>query len=175
MPRAGLRKIRKYSDAFKLTAVRLSHQPGMQVKTPEEALEDAYLQFRAALEAELLEAVTSASPAFFEELVVDLLVRMGYGGRRPDAAWAVGRTGDGGIDGVIDEDRLSLDVIYVQVTRWQGTVGRPEIQKFAGGAAGSAGEEGHLHHNVEDCRTGRRSRHSTSTCCARSRKRSRPT
>ena len=103
-----------------------------QVKSPEEALEDAYLQFRAALEAELLEAVTSASPAFFEELVVDLLVRMGYGGSRPDAAWAVGRTGDGGIDGVIDEDRLSLDVIYVQVKRWQGTVGRPEIQKFAG-------------------------------------------
>jgi len=114
----------------------------MQVKTPEEALEDAYLQFRAALEAELLEAVTSASPAFFEELVVDLLVRMGYGGRRPDAAWAVGRTGDGGIDGVIDEDRLSLDVIYVQVTRWQGTVGRPEIQKFAGALQGQRAKKG---------------------------------
>jgi len=99
---------------------------------PDEALEQAYRTLRAELEADILETVKSGSPEFFERLVVDLLVKMGYGGNREDAARAVGRSGDGGIDGVIDEDRLGLDVIYLQAKRWEGVVGRPEIQKFAG-------------------------------------------
>jgi restriction system protein len=110
--------------------------------TPEEALENAYSQLRSTLEAELLDAVKAGTPAFFEELVIDLLVRMGYGGSRPEAARAVGKTGDGGIDGVIDEDRLGLDVIYVQAKRWKDPVGRPEIQKFAGALQGQRAKKG---------------------------------
>lgn len=99
---------------------------------PDEALEQAYRTLRAEIEQELIDTVKAASPEFFERLVVDLLVRMGYGGNREDAGRAVGRSGDGGIDGVIDEDRLGLDVIYLQAKRWENVVGRPEIQKFAG-------------------------------------------
>ena len=102
----------------------------------------AYGKLRAGLEEELLEQVKSASPAFFERLVIDLLVAMGYGGTRQDAGRAVGRSGDGGIDGIIKEDRLGLDVIYVQAKRWEGTVGRPEIQKFAGALQGQRASKG---------------------------------
>ena len=110
--------------------------------SPEEALDSAYGRLRTGLEEELLEAVKAASPVFFEQLVIDLLVKMGYGGNRTDAARAVGRAGDGGIDGVIDEDRLGLDVIYVQAKRWDGAVGRPEIQKFAGALQGQRARKG---------------------------------
>jgi restriction system protein len=101
-----------------------------------------YARLRTGLEEELIEAVKSGSPAFFERLVIDLLVKMGYGGSRPEAARAVGRSGDGGIDGVIDEDRLGLDVIYVQAKRWDSVVGRPEIQKFAGALQGQRTKKG---------------------------------
>ncbi|BFU90802.1 MAG: hypothetical protein NTAFB01_19890 [Nitrospira sp.] len=104
--------------------------------TPEEALDAAYGRLRLDLEGELLEQVKSASPSFFERLVVELLVQMGYGGTLRDAGQAVGKSGDGGIDGIIKEDRLGLDVIYVQAKRWDSTVGRPEIQKFAGALQG---------------------------------------
>ena len=109
---------------------------------PDEALELAYTRLRASVEAELSDAVKRVSPAFFEELVIDLLVAMGYGGNRVEAARAIGKTGDGGIDGVIDEDRLGLDSIYVQAKRWEGTVGRPEIQKFAGALQGQRATKG---------------------------------
>jgi restriction system protein len=103
------------------------------IVTPEETIEAAYLQRRDALAAELLTLVKQASPAFFERLVVDLLVSMGYGGSRTDAGKAVGRTGDGGIDGIIKEDKLGLDAIYIQAKRWTDkTVGRPDLQQFAG-------------------------------------------
>lgn len=110
--------------------------------TPEEALDDAYQTLRANLESELLQRVRSASPAFFERLVIDLLVRMGYGGSFRDAGQAIGKSGDGGIDGIIKEDRLGLDVIYVQAKRWEATVGRPEIQKFAGALQGHRARKG---------------------------------
>jgi restriction system protein len=110
--------------------------------TPEEALEDSYQTLRASLEAELLARVRSATPAFFERLVVDLLVRMGYGGSFRDAGQAVGKSGDGGIDGIIKEDRLGLDVIYLQAKRWDSPVGRPEIQKFAGALQGNRARKG---------------------------------
>ena len=93
-------------------------------------------------EAELLQQVQDASPAFFERLVVELLVKMGYGGSRQDAGRAIGRSGDGGIDGIINEDRLGLDVIYVQAKRWDTTVGRPEIQRFAGALQGQRARKG---------------------------------
>jgi len=111
-------------------------------ETPEDALSNAYHSLRAELEEQLLEEIGHASPAFFEQLVVDLLVKMGYGGSRQDAGRAIGRSGDGGIDGIINEDRLGLDVIYIQAKRWESTVGRPEIQKFAGALQGHRARKG---------------------------------
>jgi restriction system protein len=110
--------------------------------TPEEALDAAYQRLRQDLEGDLLEQVKAASPSFFERLVVELLVRMGYGGTLRDAGQAVGKSGDGGIDGIIKEDRLGLDVIYIQAKRWDSTVGRPEIQKFAGALQGHRARKG---------------------------------
>lgn len=101
-------------------------------KTPEEVLEDVYNNLRQSLSQDLLKIVKSCSPSFFESLVVDLLLAMGYGGSRKDAGEALGKSGDGGIDGKIKEDKLGLDVIYIQAKRWENTVGRPEIQKFVG-------------------------------------------
>ncbi len=111
-------------------------------QTPDEIIETAYRQIREQLAAELLESIRSSSPAFFEQLVVDLLVEMGYGGSREDAGRAIGRQGDEGIDGVINEDRLGLDVIYIQAKRWENTVSRPEIQKFAGALQGKRAKKG---------------------------------
>lgn len=110
--------------------------------TPEDALAAAYNKLRSALESEILSAVKEASPSFFERVVVDLLVKMGYGGNRQDAGRALGKSGDGGIDGIINEDRLGLDVIYIQAKRWEVVVGRPEIQKFAGALQGQRARKG---------------------------------
>ncbi len=110
--------------------------------TPEDALASAYNKLRSALESEILSSVKEASPSFFERVVVDLLVKMGYGGNRQDAGRALGKSGDGGIDGIINEDRLGLDVIYIQAKRWEGVVGRPEIQKFAGALQGQRARKG---------------------------------
>jgi restriction system protein len=113
-------------------------------KTPEEQLEASYLALRQALADDLLERVKSCTPAFFERLVVQLLVAMGYGGSLADAGQAVGRTGDGGIDGIIKEDRLGLDTICVQAKRWENTVGRPVVQGFAGSMEGVRARKGVL-------------------------------
>lgn len=111
-------------------------------QTPEDAMAAAYQRVRKNLEAELLEQVKTSSPVFFERLVVDLVVAMGYGGSRQDAGRAIGRSGDGGIDGIIKEDRLGLDVIYLQAKRWENPVGRPEVQKFAGALQGQRANKG---------------------------------
>ena len=111
-------------------------------QTPEEALEFAHQSIRQALGQELLSRILACSPVFFEELVVELLVAMGYGGSRRDAGERVGQSGDGGIDGIIKEDRLGLDTIYIQAKRWQGNVGRPEIQKFVGALQGQRARKG---------------------------------
>ena len=111
-------------------------------RTPEEVLEDAYQEIRDGLAQDLLANVMQCSPSFFERLVVELLVKMGYGGSRKDAARAVGQTGDEGIDGIIDEDRLGLDTIYIQAKRWENSVGRPEIQKFVGALMGKRARKG---------------------------------
>ena len=111
-------------------------------KTPHEALEAAYDRLRSELAAEILITIKISDPALFEEIVVDLLVKMGYGGSRKDAGQAIGRRGDEGIDGIIKEDRLGLDIIYIQAKRWEATVGRPEIQKFAGALDGQRAKKG---------------------------------
>lgn len=111
-------------------------------ETPEEHFELSYRDFRDELAAELLERVRTASPAFFERLVVDLLVRMGYGGTRQDAGEAIGQSGDGGIDGIIKEDKLGLDTVCIQAKRWQASVGRPVVQAFAGSLEGRRARKG---------------------------------
>jgi restriction system protein len=111
-------------------------------KTPEEVLEEAYAELRENLAQELLDIVRKSTPAFFERLVVELLVRMGYGGSHREAARAVGQVGDEGIDGIIDQDRLGLDTIYIQAKKWDQCVGRPEIQKFVGALAGKRAKKG---------------------------------
>ncbi len=97
---------------------------------------------RESLANELLVTVKQSSPEFFENLVIDLLLKMGYGGSRKEAGTAIGRPGDEGIDGVIKEDKLGLDVIYIQAKRWEGTIGRPEIQKFCGSLDGKKAKKG---------------------------------
>jgi len=110
--------------------------------TPEEALANAYQDLKNNLASELLQQLKASSPTQFENMVIDLLVAMGYGGSRKEAAKAIGRSGDEGIDGIINEDRLGLDVIYVQAKKWEGTVGRPEVQKFAGALQGQHARRG---------------------------------
>ncbi len=113
-------------------------------QTPEETLELSYQELRQDLAQELLELAKSSTPSFFEKLVVDLLVAMGYGGSRKDAGQAVGQSNDGGIDGIIKEDKLGLDVVYIQAKRWEGTVGRPVVQTFAGSLEGFRARKGVL-------------------------------
>ena len=110
--------------------------------SPEETLESAFLVLRRELADDVLLNVKQCSPQFFEELVVKLLLRMGYGGSREEAGQTVGRSGDGGIDGIINEDRLGLDAIYLQAKRWEGVVGRPDIMRFVGALAGQRANKG---------------------------------
>ena len=113
-------------------------------QTPEETLETAYQKIRKSLAQDLINRVMTLSPAFFERLVVELLVKMGYGGSIKDAGRAIGKSGDEGIDGTIKEDKLGLDIIYIQAKRWQpgNVVGRPELQKFVGALAGQGAKKG---------------------------------
>ena len=132
------RKKKKYdSDTTDSTESSLESD-----QTPEDQIASAYRTIKAGIQKEILENIMSSSPAFFERLVIDLVVRMGYGGSRSDAGRAIGKSGDGGIDGIINEDKLGLDVIYIQAKRWEGSVGRPEIQKFAGALQGQRARKG---------------------------------
>ncbi|MEE4013846.1 restriction endonuclease [Roseibium sp. FZY0029] len=112
--------------------------------TPEEQIEQAYRSLNAALRADLLDRIRENSPVFFEKLIVDLLVAMGYGGSHKNAAEQLGRSGDGGVDGVINEDRLGLDRIYVQAKRYAegNSIGRPEVQGFVGSLVGLGATKG---------------------------------
>lgn len=111
-------------------------------RTPEEVLVSSYVELRRSLADELLERIKQCSPKFFERLVVQLIVAMGYGGSIEDAGRAIGQSGDDGVDGIIKEDRLGLDVIYLQAKRWEGTVGRPDVQRFAGSLEGQRARKG---------------------------------
>ena len=104
-------------------------------------IEEIYQKIREKVAEDLLQQIKANSPAFFENLVIDLLVKMGYGGSREDAE-TVGRSGDGGIDGIINQDRLGLDVVYVQAKRWENNVGSPQIASFAGALAGKGANKG---------------------------------
>lgn len=118
-------------------------KPVGPVPTPLEALESAYDSLKQELADELLDHLKKATPAFFERCVVELLVAMGYGGSRADAGKAIGRSGDGGIDGIIKEDRLGLDVVYVQAKRWDSNpVGRPDVMQFAGALQAQKADKG---------------------------------
>ena len=110
--------------------------------TPEEIIQNTTELLVSSLKSDLLNLIKNNSPQFFEKLVVDLLVAMGYGGSHQDAAQAIGKTNDGGIDGIISEDRLGLDKIYIQAKRWENTVGRPDIQQFKGALADQVAKKG---------------------------------
>jgi restriction system protein len=139
-----LRKFPEYVEFRKITKDPEQVNADIEDLTPEEALENAYQGIRKDLSEELLKFVIGSSSGFFEKLVVELLVKMGYGGSQRNAAKAVGQSGDEGIDGIIDEDRLGLDAIYIQAKKWkQGiSVGRPEIQKFVGALEGKRAKKG---------------------------------
>lgn len=124
------------------TEVSCTVQADADDETPEEQLESSYQALRKELAELLLQQVLQVSPAFFEQLVVDVLVAMGYGGSRADAGKAIGQSGDEGIDGVIKEDRLGLDLIYLQAKRWQNPVGRPHVQNFVGSLVGKSAHKG---------------------------------
>ena len=111
-------------------------------QTPLEILELSYQKLRDTLAQQLLSTIKDCSNRFFEELVLDLLVAMGYGGSRKDAAEHLGRSGDDGIDGVIKEDKLGLDSIYIQAKKWENSVGRPVVQAFAGSLEGQRARKG---------------------------------
>jgi restriction system protein len=137
------REFRRAADRPELVLAETATEEGPQAsETPEETLERAYQAIRAELAAELLARVRASSPSFFERLVVELLLKMGYGRSRAEAGRAIGGTGDEGIDGLISEDRLGLDTIYIQAKRWEGTVGRPEIQRFVGALHGRRAHTG---------------------------------
>ncbi len=139
----NVKLLKQYPEflAFKqLTGTRSGNRGGdrtgtsdISASTPSEALEAAYENLRDELADELLGKLKNTSPSFFEKVVVELLVKMGYGGSRADAGKAIGRSGDGGIDGIIKEDRLGLDVVYIQAKRWDNNpVGRPDVMQFSG-------------------------------------------
>jgi len=134
----------EFRETVRESAEETVDDENLEGLTPEEALENAYQRIRNDLSDELLEYVLNSTPGFFEKLVVELLVKMGYGGSQRDAARAVGQSGDEGIDGIIDEDRLGLDTIYVQAKKWKesSSVGRPEIQKFVGALQGKKAKKG---------------------------------
>ena len=111
-------------------------------ETPEETLQKSYESIRGDLASQIVQRIATNSPQFFERLVVDLMVAMGYGGSRTDAGKSIGGTGDEGIDGIIKEDRLGLDLVYLQAKRWEGTVGRPDVQKFVGALHGKRAKKG---------------------------------
>ncbi len=111
-------------------------------RTPEEILQEAYFTFRSEIKDDILQLLKFSSPGFFEQVVVDLLVAMGYGGSRKAAGKAIGGSGDGGVDGIISEDPLGLDNIYIQAKRWESNVGRPIVQAFAGSLEGFRARKG---------------------------------
>lgn len=144
--RIDLRLLQTFPEYRQPIAGSVAEPPASQetseALSPEEMLERAYVVIRRELVTEVLTSIKQCNPQFFEDLVVKLLLKMGYGGSREEAGRAVGRSGDGGIDGIINEDRLGLDAIYLQAKRWEGVVGRPEIMKFVGALAGQRASKG---------------------------------
>ena len=140
---AFLKQFPEFVDFHKATK-KIESVAVTAVESPEELLEASYQSLRASLAQDRLDRIKVSPPKFFERLVVDLLVGMGYGGSRKDAGTAVGQTGDGGIDGIIKEDRLGLDVVYIQAKRWSGSVGSGTVREFAGSLEGHRAQKGVL-------------------------------
>lgn len=144
----GIEAYQKWRNSKSKNAVpkRKSDNPTPAVDAelvePLEAFDNAYQYLRGQIEADLLEKIMLNPPDFLEQVIVDLVVKMGYGGSRKDAGEALGKSGDEGIDGIIKEDLLGLDVIYLQAKRWKDVVGRPEVQKFAGALQGKRASKG---------------------------------
>lgn len=115
---------------------------GQSEKTPLELIEEGFLSIRNELVASIIDTIKKCSPMFFEKLVVDLLIAMGYGGSKKEAGLVTSYANDEGVDGIIKEDRLGLDVVYVQAKKWESSVSRPEIQKFAGALLGKKAKKG---------------------------------
>lgn len=134
--RTGAASVKSGSESKNGAEIHLAQE------TPQELLESSYQTLHHQIAEDLLEKISKSSPRFFEKLVVDLLVAMGYGGSRKDAGRAIGKTGDDGIDGIIKEDRLGLDAVYVQAKRWKSTIGRPDVQSFAGSLEGHRARKG---------------------------------
>ena len=138
-------EFQEFRQASSKNQTKKTHHTGddeSTTTTPEETLEQAYQQLRDETANQLLHLIKNNTPEFFEKLVVHLIVSMGYGGSVKEAGRATRKTADEGIDGVIKEDRLGLEVIYLQAKRWAGVVGRPEIQKFVGALHGQRAKKG---------------------------------
>lgn len=132
----------EFRELGKNTVTQKDDEDNPTENTPEEQLEIGFQKISKSLMSELLERIKACSPEFFERLVVQLLLKMGYGGSREDAGRRIGGSGDGGVDGIINEDKLGLDVIYIQAKKWENVVGRPEIQKFVGALQGQRAKKG---------------------------------
>lgn len=148
-PEINLKYLKKFPDYVELSeswkkdnSKSESNEDESIPQTPEESLESSFQDIQKTLAQELISKIKACSPPFFERMVIELLVAMGYGGSRIDAGKAIGKSGDEGIDGIIKEDKLGLDVIYIQAKRWENVVGRPEIQKFVGALAGQGAKKG---------------------------------
>jgi restriction system protein len=141
-PRIDIKLLKRFSEFRDFISGNTKSTNLPLEQTPDETIESAYRQLRQTLAQDLLERLKTASPSFFEQFVVELIVKMGYGGSLVDAGMAIGKSGDEGIDGIIKEDRLGLDAIYIQAKRWQNTVGRPEIQQFVGALDGKCARKG---------------------------------
>jgi len=142
-----LKNFKKYQekrDSWNSNSKGSAHEENKEISnyTPDEMVELGYKKIRQELSIELLQMVKDSSPKFFENLVVDLLLKMGYGGSIKDSGSVVGKSNDEGIDGLIKEDKLGLDVIYIQAKKWEASIGRPEIQKFVGALQGQRAKKG---------------------------------
>lgn len=132
------------AETSETVPTKLTASTPTQTVTPEEQIEVSYRAVEDALRTELLDRILANSPAFFEQLIVDVLIAMGYGGSHKDAARQLGKSGDGGVDGVVNQDRLGLERVYVQAKRYQETivVGRPDVQAFVGSLVGFGATKG---------------------------------
>jgi len=146
---SDLKKVDGYVEAWEAASqkkqsskIDVTDNGHMESSTPEDLIESATRELDEQLRASLLEQLMGSDPYFFEQIVIDVLVAMGYGGSREEAAQVTKKSNDGGIDGIINEDRLGLDVIYVQAKRWQHNIGRKEIQSFVGALAGFQAQKG---------------------------------
>jgi restriction system protein len=144
-PKINVEFLEQFPEFIEFRALRRekrSVEETLTSDTPEEILENSFQNLQQSLVNDLLQQIKASPPQLFERIVVELLVSMGYGGSLKDAGKAVGKSGDEGIDGIIKEDRLGLDIIYIQAKRWENTVSRPEIQKFAGALQGQRAKKG---------------------------------